>query len=262
MSEVQTLSGMVEQLGQPKDQSTPEPVSGTEKLIRADSHRREKERLQRRSEIRQDITKREKLVRELSLIDDQLRILDAKADEAANRHQADTEPIQEKLQSADGEKKAKLLSQLTECNVRLETDLDVIRRCRDPLLVKHRETRSGVARCRTAMALSGDGVGSPALLAEMFSCKKRLEAASARVAVAQSQAAYSESELEFYRTTKIVPNSFGHSAIDARPTIDFAAVSVLSQRVSRWRTELLHASQELDEVQRAMSEVEQQLRDE
>ena len=42
MSEVQTLSGMVEQLGQPKDQSTPEPVSGTEKLIRATASTRER----------------------------------------------------------------------------------------------------------------------------------------------------------------------------------------------------------------------------
>ena len=71
------------------------------------------------------------------------------------------------------------------------------------------------------------------------------------------QVEYAESELEHYSTTRFA-HSFGHTVVDDRPQIDLQAVAVLTQRVSGGNR-VTHAAQELDEVQRAMSEVEQDL---
>ncbi len=239
-----------------------ERAAAAERQIEADQARREQERLTKRREIREQIKQRDKLQGDLALLADQLRELDRRADEAAARHTEATTPIQEKLATATGKERDKLVAALTEANVTLERELDIIRRVREPLQKQHRVTRTAMAECKTEAFLVGGDVARPSLLAELFACQQRIKAAEARVETARGYLASYEPELEMARTVPVRPSIEGWGQPNAKPVIDLDRVHNLAERVRRWTCELTHASAELHAAQGASREIERDMIDE
>ena len=243
----QTLSEMSNDTAGVQTPTKPKPTSA-EAMIAADVARREAERLERRRAIRADISRRAELLRELEAVDGQLRELDRRADSAAADHAAATEPLQRGLQTASGDKRAKLLSQLTDVNLALEDKLHAIGRVRQPLQRRRRDLMNEVALCKTEQFLSGADVASPALSADKFAAEHRLRHAEARVREARDKLAFLEPQLREASTTKVRPSDYGHVAIGKPLAIDLETVSHLSRRVREWTCELLCAEQELHQA--------------
>jgi chromosome segregation ATPase len=198
---VQTLEDMRESIGTKTAPVTPtEHESRIARLIADDTARRESERLRKRKELRDRIKEREVLSLQLADTAEQLRLLDQRADQAAADHADRTAPIQQKLQSAAGDKRSKLLAELTEANVSLERELDAIGRTRAPLTKQHRDLRNEVANLPTEGALAHHG--EPSTLAEMFSARIRLRVASSRLEAATDQLSFLERQLDEAGRTK------------------------------------------------------------
>ncbi len=239
-----------------------ERAAAAERQIEADQARREQERLTKRREIREQIKQRDKLQGDLALLADQLRELDRRADEAAARHTETTDPIQAKLADASGAQRDKLLMALTEANVQLERELDIIRRVREPLQKQHRITRTNLAQCKTEAFLTGGDVARPSLLAELFACQHRIKAAEARVETARGYLASYEPELEMARTVPMPQHIEGWIREGKTPALDYDRIHALTERVRRWTCELTHASAELHAAQGASREIERDMIDE
>lgn len=259
MTETQTLGQMVDNLGQPKPGPAPVKENAAERLIADDQSRREKERQERRKAIKADIARRAELAKELELIALQLKSLDSKADDAAARHAADTGPIQAKLSDATGAARDRLVAALTEANVRLETELDVIGRVRQPLQREHRIKRTQLAECKTSSFLAGGAVASPSLLADLHAAKCRIAAAAARIETARGHLDALHPPLAALRSTPVRPSIEGWGAPGRAPVIDLDTVHSLTQRVRRWTVELTAASQEHAAAMEAMREIERDM---
>jgi hypothetical protein len=257
----QTLEDMVANLGQPRDATVaPETTAqAVEKQIAAYLATAEKERRHKRSEIRADVARGVKLATDMALNADQLKALDQRADQAAEKHSEVTGPIQSKLATATGPARDKLLSQLTDANIALETTLDVIKRVREPLEKSHRETRLAFARCRTEQALTGGDVASPTLLCELFALKKRLEAASSRAESAANILADLRQQIALWKTTKVRPSSHGWQAENGRPIFDIGFLGSLVRRERQWSCEYVHAESERHDAMTAIDELTRDL---
>lgn len=232
-----------------------ERAAAAERQIEADQARREQERLTKRREIRDQIKQRDKLQGDLALLADQLRELDRRADEAAARHTETTEPIQAKLADASGAQRDKLLMALTEANVQLERELDVLKRVRVRVQKRWTDVRSQVAELPTSQRLAGADLASQSNLAERFAADRRIRAAEQRVGQAREHLAALEPLLEAAKTTPVTPSMFGHEVVDGRRQIDLETVHVFSQRAARWRCEAVHAEAELHEAQQTLAEL-------
>ena len=247
------------------DTSPSAPAAGDSaaaRLVAEDQHRRERERLARRAEVRQQIKQRAVLMQQVEDLEAQLRELDKRADQAAEKHQAACEPIQRKLESASGTQRTKLLSELTTINLDLERELEVIDRTRNPLIREHRETRSAAAGLPTEQRLAGGDLASPALLAEKHATECRRRAAEMRVDRAAEMLRRFVPELETMRSARVPESSFGWVKSDSRRALDFEAVHRLQLRADRWQCELTHASQEAHAAQEALADLAAQMRTE
>lgn len=255
-TEVKTLGDMAaDSAARDKQPGRPgEPVSA-DRQIAAYFERLEKERLARRAEIRRQIAERDKLMVRVSDLEAQLRELDKRADQAAEKHAAAAEPIQRKLESASGTQRTKLLSELTTVNLDLERELEGIGRTRNPLIREHRETRSSAAALPTENRLAGADLASPKLLAEKHAGECRLRMAQARVEHARDQLEVLEPRLEMVSCTKLPVSQFGHTAINKPPQIDFEQLAHLRRRVAWCRCELTHAAAEMHAAQQALAEI-------
>lgn len=234
-------------------------VSGVDQQLAAYLASRERERQRKRGVIRADIARREGLMAELALLDDQLRQLDARADAAAEQHARTAEPIQVALASASGDKRAKLLGELTDANVQLERELDTLRRVRSPLVKKREATNKELAGCRTEAFLTGADVADPRLLSEAFAANRRLEAAQSRAKRAESMLQDIRPLLRGLKTTKVRPTSHGWQASNQPPNYDYTWLAHLLRRERDWQCELTHASQELHASQEALDEITREM---
>jgi len=236
--------------------------SAAARLVAEDQHRRERERLARRAEVRQQIKQRAVLMQQVEDLAAQLRLLDARADGLAAEHQAACEPLQEALASATGSKRSALLEKLTAANIELEQGLAVVERMRGPLTKQHRETRSSAAALPTENRLAGADLASPKLLAEKFAAECRRQAAQMRVDRAAEMLRRFVPELETMRSARVPESSFGWVKSDSRRALDFEAVHRLQLRADRWQCELTHASQEAHAAQEALADLAAQMRTE
>lgn len=258
----ETLSDMANAVGE-RDKTparTNEAPRPADQQIADDQHRREKERIAARRAIRQQIAERDKLMVRVSDLESQLRLLDQRADAAAEKHAAAAEPIQAALAGAVGAKRAALLEKLTTINLDLERELDVINRARNPMLKQHRETRSAAAGLPTDQRLAGGDVASPALLAEKFALEQRLAAAQQRTERARDWVATFDSQLSLASSRKTKPTAFGWTAEHGKVGLDFDRISLLTFRLAKWRAELTDASSEQFAAQQALADLAVQMR--
>ncbi len=253
LAELKNAVGDREATAQPK----PDPPQNADAKIRAYLEKCEQDRLRRRKEVRQEIAQREVVGRKLADIEEQLRMLDARADRAAAEHSEEAAAIQSQLAAAAGAKKSDLLAKLVDLNLKLQQMVDAINHVRNPLLTQHRETRSEYARLPTSQRLSGADLCDPQLAAELHAAKQRIAAAESRVKEAAGQLAYAEEVLELARTTGRTKQVFGWYAEDSKPVIDLEAVRSLTDRVRRWKFEATAAAEELHAAQAAAQEVHQ-----
>jgi len=235
----------------------PEPdkpvnVSGA---IAADAQRREAERLNRRKAVREQIRERGVLMQELSDIETQLKMLDAKADTAAAEHATKTAPIQSKLATATGDARTKLLTQLGEANITLETALQVIDRVRGPLRKQWSDTRSKLAGLLTEQRLAGDDLSSPALRVERFVAQKRLAVVQARIESARGRLDEYQPVLRNAKGTAVPESSHGWGRVGGQTNLDFQLIATLTQRIEQWRAELLDAEAEQHDVMTESNEI-------
>lgn len=242
-----------------KQPAQPAGDSAAARLVAEDQRRRERERLARRAEVRQQIKQRAVLIQQVEDLESQLRLLDEKADGLAAEHQSKTAPIQESLTSASGSKRSALLEKLTAANIELEQGLAVVERMRGLLTKQHRETRSSAAALPTENRLAGGDLASPALLAEKHAAECRRQAAQMRVDRAAEMLGRFAPELERMRATRVPESSHGWSKVDSRRALDYETIHTLQLRVDRWRCELTHASQELHASQEALAEITREM---
>jgi len=250
----QTLEQMAAESGPKKPPVKPtERASTAEQLIAADSQRRERERLSKRKEVRQQIKQRAVLMQQVEDLESQLRLLDEKADAAAGEHQAACEPLQEALASATGSKRAKLLAELADANLHLQGRLDVVNRCRGPLLKQHRDVRSAAAGLPTEQRLAGADLASPLLRVEQFVAEQRLAAAEGRIERAREWVGTYDSQLQMASSTPTRPVAYGWIEERGKISLDFERIALLSFRLSKWWAELTDAESERHEC---MSELQ------
>jgi hypothetical protein len=259
VDQVLTLQDMRESIGTKTAPVTPtENESRIARLIAADSAKRERERLAKRKELRQQVAQREVLALQMADVSEQLKLLDAKADALAADHGSQTQPIQQALASAVGARRTGLLGKLSEANYALEQGLAVVERCRGPLVKQHQRVRSEVAGLPTEGALSGGGLASPSLSCEMFAGEKRRAVAQARVELSREQLAQLEPMLAAAKTALVPRTAHGWTEERGKRGIDFETVSLLGHRIRKWKCELTHASAEQHE---AVAEIERLTRD-
>ena len=259
-TEVKTLGDMAaDSAARGKQPGRPgEPVSA-DRQIAAYFERREKERLAKRKVIRAGAQERDRLMQTVTDLESQLRLLDARADAAAEKHQAACEPLQEALASATGSKRAKLLAELADANLHLQERLDVINRARGPLVKKHRDVRTAAAGLPTEQRLSSEDVAAPELRCELFVTKQRLAAAEQRIERARDWVSTFDRQLSLASSTRVKPMSFGWIAEHAKVGLNCDRISLLTFRLAKWRAELLDAEHErhecLSEMQRISTEM-------
>ena len=260
MPEIQTLGDMAaDSAARDKQPGRPgEPVSA-DRQIAAYFERREKERLAKRKVIRAGAQERDRLMQTVTDLESQLRLLDARADAAAEKHQAACEPLQEALASATGSKRAKLLAELADANLHLQERLDVINRARGPLVKKHRDVRTAAAGLPTEQRLSSEDVAAPELRCELFVTKQRLAASEQRISRARDWVSAFDRQLSLASSTPARPMMFGWHAEHGKVALDFDRISLLTFRLAKWRAELLDAEHErhecLSEMQRISTEM-------
>jgi chromosome segregation ATPase len=250
-----TLEQMAAEANEPKP-DTPKngPVSVKDRVA-AHLAGLERQRLERRREIRQQIDQRAGLLQQLSDIESQLRTLDAKADAAAEKHRETTEPLQAKLDGAKGDVRAKLLSQLGEANISLEQSLHVLDRVRGPLKGQWTDTRNKLAALPSENRLCGDDLSSPKLRVEKFVAEKRLAMVQVRIDAAKGYLESYQPALEEAESVKVQASSHGWHRVGGPLNYDFEAIVVLRQRRDRWRAELLDAESEQHDVMKEMDEI-------
>lgn len=229
--------------------------SAAARLVAEDQHRREKERLARRAAIRQQIAERAELMQAAEDLAAQLRLLDQRADAAAEKHASAAEPLQRKLESASGTQRTKLLSELTTINLDLERELEAINRVRSQLHKEHRETRTAAAGLPTENRLAGADLASPKLLGEKHAGECRRQAAQQRVERAREMLGRFLPELATMRSARVPESSFGWVKSDSRRGLDLETVHQLQLRADRWQCELTDASSEQFAAQQALAEI-------
>jgi len=256
------LDEMAAAVGAREKTSPSAPAAGDSaaaRLIADDQARRERERLARRAEIRQQIAERGGLERQLADLAQQLQLLDEKADSLAAEHQERTGPIQEALGSAADSKRAGLLQKLYEANYDLEQALAVVERMRRPLRKQHSAIGIEYARLPTEQRLSSEDVAAPELRCELFVTKQRLAAAEQRIERARDWVSTFDRQLSLASSTRVKPMSFGWIAEHAKVGLNCDRISLLTFRLAKWRAELLDAEHErhecLSEMQRISTEM-------
>ena len=260
MPEIQTLGDMAaDSAARDKQPGRPgEPVSA-DRQIAAYFERREKERLAKRKVIRAGAQERDRLMQTVTDLEAQLRLLDQRADAAAEKHQAACEPIQAALAGATGAKRAALLEKLTTINLDLERELDVVNRVRGPMLKQHRDVRTAAAGLPTEQQLSGGDLAAPELRCELFVTKQRLAASEQRISRARDWVSAFDRQLSLASSTPARPMMFGWHAEHGKVALDFDRINLLEFRLSKWRAELLDAEHErhecLSEMQRISTEM-------
>jgi len=236
-----------------KQPAQPAGDSAAARLIADDQARREKERLQRRADVRTQIKQRGVLEQRMADLAQQLQLLDVKADGLAAAHQERTGPIQEALSSASGSKRAGLLQKLSEANYELEQGLLVVERMRGPLRKQHTTTRNEYASLPTEARLAGADLASPLLRVEQFVAEQRLAAAEGRIERAREWVGTYDSQLQMASSTPTRPVAYGWIEERGKISLDFERIALLSFRLSKWRAELLDAEHERHEC---MSELQ------
>jgi len=249
----ETLSDMANAIHEPKEPTRPGAPKSAAALIEADAQRREKERRQRRAEVRKQIKERAVLIQQLADLEAELRLCDLKADALAAIHQERTGPIQAGLSTASGTKRAGLLQKLSEANYELEQGLLVVERMRGPLRKQHTTTRNEYASLPTEARLAGADLASPLLRVEQFVAEQRLAAAEGRIERAREWVGTYDSQLQMASSTPTRPVAYGWIEERGKISLDFERIALLSFRLSKWRAELLDAEHERHEC---MSELQ------
>lgn len=241
---MQTLEDMAAAVGtkQPAPQAAPRSPA---EQIAAYMARRERERLAKRAEVREQIKQRAVLLQKMADLDSQIKQLDARADGLAAEHQTLVRPIQQKLESAVGEQRTKWLEKLTAANLELETALAVVDRCRGPLKQEHWQIRNvELGPLPTEQRLAGEDLANPSLLVEKFVIERRLASAQARCEAAADWVNRLEELVQQARTTQVVVDETGWAKVGGKRSLDFAGIHQLSHRLNRWKAESLDAEAE------------------
>jgi len=242
-----------------KQPAQPAGDSAAARLIADDQARREKERLQRRADLRKQIAERSKLMARVTDLEAELRALDARCDDLAVEHARKCEPLQAKLQAASAAARTKLLAEVTVFNCELEEALQAVRRVRSKVVREHRDVRSAAAGLPTEQQLSGGDLAAPELRCELFVTKQRLAASEQRISRARDWVSAFDRQLSLASSTPARPMMFGWHAEHGKVALDFDRINLLEFRLSKWRAELLDAEHErhecLSEMQRISTEM-------
>lgn len=240
---MKTLEDMAAAVNEPK--ATPKPSEPAGDRVAKHLAGIERQRLEKRREIKAQIKQRDVLAQKMADLEAQILQLNARADGLAVEHRTAVAPIQTKLETATGEARTKLLEKLTAANLELETALGVVNRCREPLQQEHWQIRNvELGPLPTEQRLAGDDLANPSLLVEKFVIERRLASAQARCEAAADWVSRLDELVQQARTTQVVVDETGWAKVGGKRSLDFAGIHQLSHRLNRWKAESLDAEAE------------------
>jgi len=238
-------------------------MSDTRIINRRQSDPDDSDRQRRRAQVREMAARRDMELQPALLAEADIEQSKRRADEAADKHQRQTAPLQLELQdleqraiqrigrreapdAAEDERRAELLAELREANHDLERTLEKERNCQADFARKARRLREGRPPGYTIlMDLAKPPLASPRLLAAQHVCRERIKWLEARKSAAQ-------------RALRICQ----HNAEEIRADRMSGDLSVWTWKVAAWEAELAAVGQELGEAVAAQEQNSRELLDE